>query len=425
MGYVTTAVAWIFSLPAPVFVALIMGIICLVFGGGIKNSLRSACLFAIGLVGITLIMNYCIGEMQNIATAISDRLGITLTVVDAGYGALGGMMLYPGFIFALLGILVINAVFILLKWTNTMWTDIHNTWHGIIIGAFIWAQTDNLLLSIAVSLVVLVLMMKLADWTAPKFQEFNNTQGVAVVATSATLPALFAMLVMKVINRIPFLKKINATSENIKDKFGIFGDVMVAGMIIGIILGILGGYPVAGVLSLGVVMSATMTLFPKMAGLLCEGIVPLSMTITAFMKKRFGSRQLNVACDPAILLGDPSVMATFIVMVPISIVIAFIVPGIAFIPIASLAGMPYWIGGVAPYTKGNVVHNIIIMTLYVTVASLIASSMADVVTRFADLTGLMTDAIKAGTRITCWDEGSSIIGFLFRKLFDLLGLSVL
>ncbi len=425
MGYVNSAVIWILTLPGPVFVALIMGCICLIFGGGIKNALRSACLFAIGLVGVNLVMNYCIGEMQNIATAISKRLGISLSVVDAGYGVGGGLMIYPGFLFGLIGILVINAIFILLKWTNTMWTDIHNIWHGVIIGAFIWAQTGNLALSIVISLVMLVLMMKLADWTAPKFQEFNNMQGVAVVATSATIPAIFAMLVMKVINRVPFLKKINATPDSIKNRFGIFGDVMVSGMVIGIILGILGGYPVAGVLSLGVVMSATMTLFPKMAALLCEGIVPLSMTITTFMKKRFKGRKLNVACDPAILLGDPSVMASFIVMVPISIIISFILPGVAFIPIASLAGMPYWIGGVAPYTKGNVVHNIIIMTLYVAIASLIASSMADVITHFCDLTGMMTDAIKAGTKVTCWDEGSNIFGFLFKKLFDMLGLSVI
>jgi len=239
------------------------------------------------------------------------------------------------------------------------------------------------------------------------------------------LPALFAKLVMKGIDRIPFLKKLHATPEDIKDKFGIFGDVMVSGMVIGIILGILGGYSVTGILSLGVVMSATMTLFPKMAGLLCEGIMPLSMTITTFMKKRFGGRKLNVACDPAVLLGDPSVMATFIIMVPISIAIAFVVPGIAFVPIASLAGMPYWIGGVAPYTKGNVIHNIIIMTLFVTIASLISTAMADVVTRFAELTGVMTDALADGTRITLWDEGSSIIALFFKKLFELLGLSIL
>ncbi|TQI68929.1 PTS transporter subunit IIC [Clostridium sp. KNHs216] len=425
MQYVTAVVTWIFTLPSPVLVGLIMGTICLVFGGGFKNALRSACLFAIGITGINLVMNYCVGQMQSISTALSQRLGISLNVVDGGYAIVNGMALYPGFFICLLAILLINVAFILLKWTNTMWSDINNTWHGVVIGAFVWAQTGNVVVSILVGIVTLVLMMKLADWTAPTFQEFNNIDNVSVIATSATIPGLFAFLVMKVINRIPFLKKINASSEDIKEKFGIFGEVMVIGMIVGILLGILAGYSLAGILTIGVVMSATMALFPKMAALLCEGIVPLSMTITAFMKKRFGDRKLNVACDPAILLGDPSVMATFIIMAPISIAISLLVPGVAFVPIASLAGMPYWIGGVTPYTKGNVVHNVIIMTLYVVMASLIASSMADVITNMALLTGQFTDVIKSGTKVTFWDEGSSIIGFAFRKLFDLLGMSTI
>lgn len=425
MQYVTAVVTWIFTLPSPVLVGLIMGTICLVFGGGFKNAVRSACLFAIGITGINLVMNYCVGEMQSISTALSHRLGISLNVVDGGYAIVNGMALYPGFFICLLAILLINVVFILLKWTDTMWSDISNTWHGVVIGAFVWAQTGNLVVSIIVGIVTLVLMMKLADWTAPTFQEFNNIDNVTVIATSATIPGLFAFLVMKVINRIPFLKKINASSEDIKEKFGIFGEVMVIGMVVGILLGILAGYSLAGVLTIGVVMSATMALFPKMAALLCEGIVPLSMTITKFMKKRFGDRKLNVACDPAILLGDPSVMATFIIMAPISIAISLLVPGVAFVPIASLAGMPYWIGGVSPYTKGNVVHNVIIMTLYIVMASLIASSMADVITNMALLTGQFTDVIKSGTKVTFWDEGSSIIGFAFRKLFDLLGMSTI
>jgi Phosphotransferase system, galactitol-specific IIC component len=425
MQYVMAVVTWIFTLPSPVLVGLIMGTICLVFGGGFKNALRSACLFAIGITGINLVMNYCVGQMQSISTALSQRLGISLNVVDGGYAIVNGMALYPGFFICLLAILLINIVFILLRWTDTMWSDINNTWHGVVIGAFVWAQTGNLIVSIIVGIVTLVLMMKLADWTAPTFQEFNNIGNVSVIATSATIPGLFAFLVMKVINRIPFLKKINASAEDIKEKFGIFGEVMVIGMVVGILLGLLAGYSLAGVLTIGVVMSATMALFPKMAALLCEGIVPLSMTITKFMKKRFGDRKLNVACDPAILLGDPSVMATFIIMAPISIAISLLVPGVAFVPIASLAGMPYWIGGVSPYTKGNVVHNVIIMTLYIVMASLIASSMADVITHMALLTGQFTDVINSGTKVTFWDEGSSIIGFAFRKLFDLLGMSTI
>ena len=419
------AVRYIVSLPSAVFIGIIMGVLCLAFGGGIKNALRSACLFAVGLTGVNLLMNYCVGEMQSIATALSARLGIELSMVDAGYGAVNGSWLFAGAIPAFCIMLVINIVFILLKWTDTMWTDVHNTWHGIYIGLLVYALTDNVLYGTIVAVVTLVIMLKLGDWTAPTFQEFNGTPNIAVYATSATIPAIFTFFVMKVINKIPGLKDLKADAESIQDRFGVFGEIMVIGMLIGIILGIIAGYSVADILMTGVAMSATMSLFPKMAALICEGIVPVTTSIIGFMNKHFGGRKLNVAVDPAMLLGDPAVMASFVILVPISIIMAIVTPGIAFIPIASLAGMPYWLGGVVSYTKGNVVHTIICMGLYIFLASLVATQLGPVVTQAAKLTGQLTEAIASGITVVCWDEGGSFIGYAFVKLFELLGLSVL
>jgi PTS system galactitol-specific IIC component len=427
MQILSNVVRYIISLPPAVFIGIVMGVLCLVFGGGIKNALRSACLFSVGMTGINLIMSYCVGEMQSIATALSTRLGIELSMIDGGYGAggSGGSWMFPGAIPALCIMLVINIVFILLKWTDTMWTDVHNTWHGIYIGLLIYALTGSVLYGTIVAIITLVIMLKLGDLTAPTFQEFNGTPNIAVYATSATIPAIFTFFVMKVINKIPRLKDLKADAESIQDRFGIFGEIMVIGMLLGIILGILAGYNFKNIMMTGVVMSATMTLFPKMAALICEGIVPVTTSVIGFMNKHFSGRKLNVAVDPAMLLGDPSVMASFVILVPISIVMAMVTPGIAFIPIASLAGMPYWIGGVVPYTKGNVVHTVICMSLYIFLASLVATQLGPIVTEAARLTGRMTEAIASGITIVSWDEGGSFIGYAFVKLFKLLGLSVL
>ena len=230
---------------------------------------------------------------------------------------------------------------------------------------------------------------------------------------------------MKVINKIPGLKNAKASAEDIKKRFGVFGEPMVIGFIIGVILAIIGAYPVKDILYVGVVMAATLALFPKMAGLICEGIVPVTNTVMAFMKKRFKDRELNVAVDPAVLLGDPSVMATFIIMIPISIVLSFIIPGIGFIPVASLSAMPYMLGGVVPYTKGNVVHSVIVMTLYTVCIGFIATAVAPALTQLNFIGGYYVEQIEAGTLLTCWDEGGNVFALIFTKLAELMGISTL
>lgn len=425
MGYIAVILKWITSLNAAVFVGIVMAVVCLAFRGGIKNAVRSGLLFSIGITGINMVMNTCISTVTPVATVISERLGTNLSIVDGGYGAMAARWSFPGYFIALTLAIGINVVMILLKWTKTMFTDIHNSWHGIFIGALIWAVTDNILFGIIVGLFMVVLGVKLGDLHAKKFQEFNGTPGIACYATSATFPGTFAWLIMKVIDKIPGLRSARASAEDIKDTFGLFGEPMVIGFIIGVILAAIARYPIDKMLLVGVTMAATLALFPKMAGLICEGIVPVTTTIMTFMKKHFGDRELNIAVDPAILLGDPSVMATFIIMVPISIIISFVVPGIGFIPIASLSAMPYWLGGVVPHTRGNVIHSVIVMTLFIGIAGVIATQLAPSITRLNFIGGYYAEQISAGAMLTCWDEGSNIFGLIFVKLFEALGLSVI
>ena len=98
-----------------------------------------------------------------------------------------------------------------------------------------------------------------------------------------------------------------------------------------------------------------------------------------------------------------------------------VVPGIHFIPIASLTALPYWIGAIVPYTKGNYIHTILVTSLWIIVSSLIASAMAATITATLGMVGFYTEEIAAGSVFTCWDEGGNIFAWLIKLVTGFTG----
>jgi len=134
--------------------------------------------------------------------------------------------------------------------------------------------------------------------------------------------------------------------------------------------------------------------------------------VTAIVNKRFKGRQLNIPVDPAIFLGQPSVMSAFVLMVPISVFLSFVIPGIGFIPVGSLIALPYFIGAIVPYTRGSLLHTLIVTTIWVIIVGLIATAMAPWITHSLNITGFYQDQIAQGSVFTSWDEGGNIFTWI-------------
>ena len=416
MDTIMAGVNWFLGLGSTVFVPIIMFILGVVFGCGFSKSLRSGLYMGIGLTALNMVIDLSVTAMTPVTDALSKNLNTDFSVIDIGYGNVSMAWGWPGVLAVVIGILAINILCVVLKLTKTLWVDAWNIWHGEAIGVTMWACTGSLAIGIASGVLLLVINMFLGDFHAKKFQEFNGLDGITCVATSATFTATFAMILMKIINKIPVLKDLDASPEQIKEKFGIFGEMSVIGAILGIIMGILSGSTVTATLQLAITLATVLVVLPKMLSIIAEGIIPISTGLSAFMKKRFPGRELNIAVDPAILLGDPAVMSTVILMYPISILLAAVLPGNNWIPVASLAVMPYWIGGIVPYTKGNIIHTLIIAIIWIIPATYAAASIAPVTTEAARLCGLFTDQIANGAVFTNWEEGGNLLLWLLTKL---------
>ena len=64
--------------------------------------------------------------------------------------------------------------------------------------------------------------------------------------------------------------------------------------------------------------------------------------------------------SPALVIGHPTALVCTLFLIPTYILIAVVLPGNQFLPLASLAGLFYLFPMMLPYTKDNVVKSYII-----------------------------------------------------------------
>ena len=181
-------------------------------------------------------------------------------------------------------------------------------------------------------------------------------------------------------DRIPGFNKIDAKPETIQEKFGIFGETTVMGLIIGIVLGLLAGFPIGKTLQLGVVLAGVMVLLPRMVALLMEGLTPISEAANAFVQKRFPGRELNIGMDSALSVGHPAVLSSSLILVPITIALAFILPGNKTLPFGDLATIPFAVCLMAAVFKGNIMRTVVAGMAYIASIFYITSWAAPLVT---------------------------------------------
>ena len=69
--------------------------------------------------------------------------------------------------------------------------------------------------------------------------------------------------------------------------------------------------------------------------------------------------------DTALLIGDSSVLATGLLLIPITILLAFILPGNEMLPFADLASLVFILALVTPFVRRNMFKMLIVGTLSV------------------------------------------------------------
>ena len=146
-----------------------------------------------------------------------------------------------------------------------------------------------------------------------------------------------------------------------KQKFGLMGEPLFLGVVIGCVIGAFARYELPKVLMLGVQMGAVMELIPRVTVLFIEGLRPISEATRSLIARKFKNADgLSIGMSPALVIGHPTTLVVSLLLIPVTLVMAVVLPGNEFLPLASLAGMFYIFPLVLPFTRGSVLKTFIV-----------------------------------------------------------------
>ncbi len=102
---------------------------------------------------------------------------------------------------------------------------------------------------------------------------------------------------------------------------------MTVGFVMGLVIGVLAGYDTKAVLQLAVKTAAVMLLMPRVIKPIMDGLTPIAKHARKRLQAKFGGQEFLIGLDPALLLGHTSVVSASLIFIPLTILIAVLVPG--------------------------------------------------------------------------------------------------
>lgn len=415
MKQIYDVVQYILNMGASVMLPIMIFIIALIFRVKLAQAVRSAFTIGIGMVGINLVINLLTSNVGPAAKAMVKRFGFHLTVIDVGWPSAAAGAWGQSISAILIPILLIfNVVLLLIKVTKTLDIDIWNYWHMVAAGSVAYIVTKSWWFAIVSAMLYMLFCLLIADWTAKDVQDFYGLEGISFPTGSSDAFGLLGIPISEVVARIPGIKHWDVSAESIQKRFGLFGEPMMMGIIIGFFIGLLAGYDVSGILNLAINMGAVMMLMPRMVKLLMEGLMPISESARTVVQKRFGEdREIYLGMDAALSTGAASTLSTGLLLVPITLFIAVILPGNKVLPFGDLATIPFYVSLIVARRKGNIVQSVITGAIVITLALFMATNFAPVHTEM--LRGVIKFP-QGASQVSSLDMGGNFLNWILLKL---------
>lgn len=333
------------------------------------------------------------------------------SLINYGWGApAAGILIIMG--------IGLNLLLLFTNFTKTLMIDFWNYWSFLACGGLIYAATDgSVLWSCVGTAIYMIITWKWSDIVAPTFQEASGMEGCTWPTGAIIAPLMIGLPVIKLCQKIPGIRSVKADPESLQNKLGVFGETMVMGSVIGLIIGILAGFKPVDCWLLAVNVGAVMVLLPRMISIMMEGLLPIAGAAQEFCQRKLKGKTIWIGIDASTLMGNPCNMTSIMIMTPIVTAMS-IIPGNRMLAVASLVAVPWFIIPLAYYAKDNILHTCIAATVVFAVYFWCATALAGAHTHLAVMEGVLSNA---DTLTSCLSEGGNPITWIIYKILELFG----
>lgn len=416
MDIILNIVQYFVNLGASVMLPIVIFIVAICLGQSIGKAIKSGISIGIGFIGISLVLSLMLDNLAPAAQAMSSNFGISMSLIDIGWPGSSPMTWASKIALVAIPIaIIVNIVMLALKLTRVVNIDIWNIWHFAFTGAIVNIATDSYILGIVAVAIHAAFAYKIGDWFAPTTEKYFGLEGIAMPHGTTGTFAPIAVFVDGIISRIPGIKNIDFNPTHLQKRFGLLCDPAVMGAIMGVIIGILAGYDVRGILTLGIQMAAVIVLMPVVVKYIMGGLMPISEVARTKLQKKFKNSKFYIGLDCALLLGDPVVVTASLLFIPITIIIAALVPGNQILPFGDLPTIGFFIAMAVGVHKGNLFRTLITGCIVMFITIWIANQMIGLHTILAANAGQLTSATA---QVISLDQGGSPVTYMLTQILN-------
>lgn len=398
----------------PIFIT-IMG---LVFGMGFFKSMKNGLLVGIGFQGISLVITFLMTAIEPVITYFgSAGSSMSFPVVDVGWASLAAAAWGSPFAAIVLPAgFVLNFIMIKLKLTKTLNVDVWNYWHFIFTATIVYyimlgggfhtaaASVVGFIVALAVSYLACVIGDKIANgWQKQFYLDGTTCTTIYYIATFVPIN----WVVNKIMDLIPGVDKIDIDAEAIQKKLGPIGEPAIFSFFVGAFMGLISRQSPTAILQIAVSVSVAIVLLPKMVALLMEGMSPISLAARDFVHKKLDPNQeIYIGMDIALAIGDQTAITASLILIPITVGLALIMPGNEFFPTATLGALIYITALGAMSSRGRLLRTIVMGVAFVLWHLAALNLLSDVCSMIMNHSGVL--ALEEGTRTAAFALDSSI-----------------
>ncbi|MBQ5779172.1 MAG: PTS sugar transporter subunit IIC, partial [Paludibacteraceae bacterium] len=332
---------YIIGMGAAVMMPIIFTILGLCIGIKFTKALKSGLYVGVGFVGLSIITALLTSTLGPVLSKVVEIYDLNLKVFDMGWPAAAAVAYNTSVgAFVIPVCLVVNLLMLVTRTTKTVNIDLWNYWHFAFIGAVVYfAMGQSLLWGFFAAIVCYVITLVLADYTASKFQKFyDKMDGISIPQPFSAGFVPYAIGLNWLMDRIPGFSKLDIDAEGLKKKFGILGEPLFLGVIVGAGIAtlsckswneIVDNIPM--ILGVGIKIGAVMELVPRITSLFIEGLRPISDATRELIAKKFkNSSGLNIGMSPALVIGHPTTLVVSLLLIPVILFLSVILPGNEF-----------------------------------------------------------------------------------------------
>ncbi|HDK5740921.1 TPA: PTS galactitol transporter subunit IIC [Clostridioides difficile] len=402
-----------------IIVPIIIFIIAKIFKVTTKKSFLSAVYAGVALQGFTLILNSFTPIITPVINRMVESTGVNLPVFDVGWQAtsLAAFSTSAGMIYLGLGILLQTILF-LIKWTDVFQpSDLWNNYSYMVWGAMVIGVTGNFPLGIACMVLLNLYSLLISELVAKRWSSYYRYPNCTIIAMHNVEASVFAVFADPIYNKLG-LNKIKLNPKELEKKLGFLGEPITLGLFLGMFIGILGNMTRINtmeawgeIMKVGISTSAVMAIFPKVASMFAQAFAPITEAARKIMQKA-GNREWYIAVNDAVGYGEPATLISGLILIPIMLVIAMVLPGNKVLPVVDLLAIPYMVQGLVAIHNGNIPKVLVSGIIWFGLGLYVCTSTAPLFTDMATNIGV---AIPAGAMlITSFNIlGKPLMGLVF------------